>query len=251
MSKRNLSISQQEWEMIEDFLARTLPPDQIEELERQLSTDNDFAAKVATVKQVIAGIEAASFREKMDVWHSHIDAGDTGSGGGNGQSFPNRKYFLAAASFLLLVSVGLAWLFLRPDANERLFATYYQPDPGLPTLMAVSDDYLFDKAMVSYKSEDYTEALDIWLALLDERPDSDTLHFFIGNALLADGQSEAAIPYFEQTAARENSPFRKEAAWYLGLALIKAGRPAEAKAFIEASGHENKAALLEALSPHQ
>ncbi len=149
----------------------------------------------------------------------------------------------------MLVIVGLSsLLFLnQKTTEEKLFAAYFQPEPGLISAMGTSDNYLFDRAMVDYKVGDYDAALKTWGSLLASNPESDTLNYFIGSAWLMKEKEETAIAHFKKVIANESSSFRNDALWYTGLALLKSNRKSEALIFIEEAEHEDKLELLREL----
>src|SRR5690606_13831875 len=87
----------------------------------------------------------------------------------------------AAAASVAGILLWSSYFFFANTPSEKLFAQYYQPDPGLPTLMGISDNYVFENAMVSYKTGDYKKAIVDWQQLLQENMDNDTLQYFIGS----------------------------------------------------------------------
>jgi len=241
MSASNRHISQQEWELIEAYLDNQLSPEQADTLQKQVNTDPAFAEKVREVRSIMLGIREAALAQQLKDWHPSTEETPvipiSGSAPAN-----NRKRQLAAACILLLVLSG-AWLLFKPSKAEKIFAEFYKPDPGLATVMALSEHYTFEKAMIDYKSGSYEKALIAWKELLVQHPDSDTLNFFIGNAYLAKGTADQAIPFLEKVTADPQSIFRADAAWYLCLALLKEDRPEEVVKYIDLADHERKDAL--------
>ena len=147
------------------------------------------------------------------------------------------KYTAAACVAILIVLGG--YTFLQGNSlsnkNEQLFATYFRPDPGLPTTMSVSDNFDFFDAMVSYKQGDYNKAITKWEVLLKEKPDNDTLNYFIGVAYLANGNEDQAITFLQWSSEHQESKFLKETYHYLGLANIKKGDLDKGKKNLELS----------------
>ncbi len=62
--------------------------------------------------------------------------------------------------------------------------------------MGIGDNYLFNKAMLDYKTGNYKKAIDEWSKLKTSMPQNDTLNYFLGAAQQADGNSAAAIASF-------------------------------------------------------
>lgn len=242
MNNEKKPITQEEWEYIEDYLSESHPPMVMKEIERKIAEDASFADAVQEVKSTIYTVQEIVLSEKMNEWHQTVSTHD--------HVIPMRQNFtskaLIAASLLLLIALGTWWM-IRPSHEEKLFAKYYHPDPGLPTLMSLSEQYEFDKAMVDYKSKDYDKALQSFQNLLIENPNNDTLNFFIAQIFLAQNQAEKAIPYFEKVISDSNSIFTKDAYWYLGLEMLRQQRKDIALKYIHQSEHERKQELLEAL----
>lgn len=240
MSKEPLNISQEEWELIEGYLDNQLSKEQRIILEQLINTDPEFSKKVEHVRGLIAGIREAALIERMKVWHRNLDSDSKFSMPARNNLF--SKY-LVAASILLLFGVG-AWWLLRPSPAEQLFTQFYHPDPGLATVMAESNQYEFEKAMVEYKMGNYSIALQAWKDQLEQAPESDTLQFFVGNALLAMNKKAESIPHLEYVAKLPSSAFQKDACWYLGLVLLSERRTEDAQYYIQQSNHELTPSLL-------
>ena len=243
---RNLDISQEELEFLERFIFQQMTDEEKEAFTKKLATDLALQHKLETIKPLLVGIQEVELEKKLQEFHNDLLSSR------KNQIQPPIKTFilkrwLIAASILLIIGLG-SLLFLNQDTNEeKLFATYFQPEQGLISAMGTSDNYLFDHAMVDYKVGDYDAALKTWESILASKPENDTLNYFIGSAWLLKGKEETAIAYFKIVIADENSAFRNDALWYAGLALLKSNRKTEAVVFIEKAEHENKSLLLKEL----
>lgn len=154
------------------------------------------------------------------------------------------KKWLAAASVIIIAALGALLYFNSSTSDSKLFSNYYKPDPGLIGTMSVSDNYLFDHAMIDYKTGEYAKAISTWESLLKTHPVNDTLNYFLGSAYLAINNSTKALGYFKIVTNQQESYFYKDACWYMGLALLKDDKKKEAISFIEKSNHQNKEKLL-------
>jgi tetratricopeptide (TPR) repeat protein len=146
----------------------------------------------------------------------------------------------------LLLTIGFfAWLFLlKTDPNEKLFMAYFQADPGLVTAMSSASNYEFDRAMVDYKSANYQEAIARWEKLIQDKPENDTILFFLGSSHLALKKADPAIFYLDAVASNENSNFQKDAIWYLGLAYVLEGKEGRAVEILSKSQNPKAIELL-------
>lgn len=91
--------------------------------------------------------------------------------------------------------------------------------------MSSHQNYSFNEAMVDYKQENYSVAIEKWLLLLYKSPENDTLIYFLGAAYLAEGQTSEAIVYLDKIEKEQNSVFQKDAAYYRALLHLKNKNP--------------------------
>jgi tetratricopeptide (TPR) repeat protein len=238
-------ISPEQLETIERFLHNKMMPEERQVFIARLSSNELLKKNVDEMQLVLLGIEEASVKEKLVGFHNSLPK----------SAAPKQavvkalrlKSWLAAASVLLIVSVGSWLIFSNPGDNESLFKAYFHPDPGLVSTMSLSENYLFDRAMVDYKTGNFKAAIKTWDSLQRIQPANDTLNYFLGTASLSNNELDNAIRYLQNVAAMPASVFSKDANWYLGLAYLKKGDRKEAIYYIERSDHEDKAALLQRL----
>lgn len=233
MSTQN-DISQEELEYIERYLKGDL--DQLEQaaFETHMASDYAFAKKVSRTKTVLATVQTEILRTKLDDFHDTITTQKEVEV--KNLNKPNRYRFIAvaiAASIALLFSM---YLFTN-TANEtdKLYAKYFVADPGLPNLMGANDNYSFNDAMVDYKMGNYKTATNKWKNQLPQKPENDTLNYFLGVSQLASGDTKEAIPYLQKTINNTQSSFTADAYFYLGLAQLKEGNTKEAKKALQKS----------------
>ena len=223
------------------YLLQQMSATEEQQFINDMQADPALAAAVEEQRRVILGIRRAAMENELSQFHATETQKPA-----TVISFPARKLWMAAAIAGLLVACF--WLFRPGAANQRLYTQYFKPDPGLLTAMGESDQYEFDKAMVDYKTGNYTAAITAWSKQLAVKPASDSLLYFIGVAELANDQAGKAIPYLEKTVAQKNSVFISDAYWYLALAWLKEQKPAEARKALEHSRHEKAADLTAALN---
>ncbi len=87
--------------------------------------------------------------------------------------------------------------------------------------------------------QEYPQAIEWLQKAVVLAPDSAAGHFALGNALVQNGQAEAAIP--ELKASQRMDPGMKQAYFLLGRAYSKLGRPEEAKAAFQKLSELNRA----------
>lgn len=234
-------ISPEELEKIEAWLDGSLLPQERTAFEQQLLSDPLLQQKVDELQLLKLGISESVLEKKLDAFHPVKEQATVRRINGG------MRGLLVAASVLLVVLATSYLLFFNKSSDEKLYAQFYSPDPGLPGNMGGATNYSFDKAMLDYKNGEYTKAIEAWKNL----PANDTTTYFMGMAEMAAGNSTTAINLLTQSTSKPANPFYKDACWYLGLAYLRAGDHVKATTFIQQSDNPGKNDLLKALNNQQ
>lgn len=235
------NFAQEEWERLEAYLLGELPPDEHKSMDEELTSDASLRQKLAEVELLLLGVKEAALQQRLQAFHRDMAVDKNGPRMGRRSS--SLRTWLVAASILVVTGAATWLLLLRGSSDERLFAAYFKPDPGLITAMSATDNYAFEKAMIDYKRGEYAIAIQTWDSLQKAQPFSDTLHYFLGVAHLAEGNSGNAVSYLEKVAGTK-SLFSTDAWWYLGLALLIEGKKEAAVKALEKASHHRKEELL-------
>lgn len=236
-------ITPEEFEIIEQYIMKQLPAEEYDAFTNRLETDRALQNKLHSVRLLLLGVQKSSLTHHIEKYHQELSSLKKNVGYSAGKVF-SMKGWLAAASIIIIAGIGALLYFNSFNKEVKLFTQYYQPDPGLISPMGISDNYLFDRAMIDYKTGNYAKAISSWENLLQANPVNDTLNYFLGSAYLAMDQNTKAIDYFQIVTHQQESYFFKDACWYMGLALLKSGKKKEAISFIEKSDHQDKETLL-------
>lgn len=240
---RNIDISPDEIEAFEQYIQGLIPEDEKDAFANRLTTDPEFLKKFETFRLILVGIQETELKNKIEVFHQNLISSTKNTTPAS-VKLNSVKKWLVAASIVVIAGIG-SLLFLNQDTKEeKIFASFYKPDPGLISAMSTSENYLFDRAMIDYKIGKYDAALKTWESMLVLNPENDTLNYFIGSAYLAEKKNELAINHFQKVIANPNSYFLNDALWYSGLILLKEDKILEAIPFIEKSEHHGKESLL-------
>lgn len=219
---------------IDACLIGTAAAPERERFEEKMAADPAFRAVVEEHKMLVHGIEKHAMAQKMEDFHHEVEA----------KPAIKRNYFRYAAAATILVVIGLsAWqLFFAPSPAEKLYAEVFTPDPGLPTTMSRSDNYLFFEGMVSYKRQNYKGAISQWQGLYVQNPDNDTLTYFLGAAYMARGDVQNAQNFLMETRKDPKSVFYEETLYYLALSQLKENKTRQAlETLSESQWGKNKA----------
>lgn len=216
MSKYRKELSQQEFEEIEKYLAGGMNTAEQTKFEYRMAADNVLKEEVMLQQKLIGTIESAAFiTDKATRRPSSTPS--------PGQQ--TIRYWRYAAAVIIIVIAGLAgwWFYSSKNISRQdLYADYFRPDAGLPTMMS-SDTilYTFNEGMILYKEELYERAIGVWENLIKQTGITDTLEYYIGVAWINIDSMSRSQPYLERISNNKTSVFQQKATWYLALIRIK------------------------------
>lgn len=243
--KDSNDISQELLEAIERYINGTMDAKELKDFNEYLKIDATFKTQVEDIKTMLLGIETQSLKEQLDVFHETIE--DTKTQKNKIQKVRFLNYSKIAAAAAIIIAVGSIWFF-STSPNHRLYATYFKPDPGLPTTMSSStDNFDFYDAMVHYKHGNYKLAIDKWKVLSEKKPDNDTINYFLGVAHMANKDKTDAIPFLVRAVDDPNFALINDAYYYLALAYLNVDNVVLAKKHLNLSNTDNSKKLLEEL----
>ena len=244
--KDNSNISQELFEAIERYINGTMEPDELKDFNDYLKIDPEFVAQVEDMKAMLLGIETQSLKEQLNTFHEEITKEKTLKV--TSKKVHHLFFSKIAAAAAIIIAIGSIWFF-SGSANQKIYTTYFKPDPGLATTMSSTDNFEFYEAMVYYKHKNYNLAIKKWQVLSNKKPDNDTLNYFLGVAYMANKNIEKAIPFLEKTIETTNSNFSllNDAYYYLGLAYLKEGNINLAKKYLSLSNTSNSKDIISEL----
>lgn len=205
-------LSQEQFEKIEAYLLGELSEEELAAFEAEAKSDPMLEAEIARQRQLQEAVEIGAMKEQLDSFHENTQK----------VSAPKKstfRWWAVAAVFVGLLATAY-FLFFSKSESEKLYARYHSIDPGLPTPMSATDNYVFYDAMVDYKNEKYKLSIEKWETLLNENPKNDTLNYYLGSAHFADKEHRKAQPYFSTVSQFNESVFHEKAEWYLALTFL-------------------------------
>jgi cytochrome c-type biogenesis protein CcmH/NrfG len=236
-------IPQEEWELIEQYIAGNMPAEELYAFEARMNADESLRAKVQQVQTIAVGIKESALEQKLEQFHQQLPKHINTPVRRNNA----RVYWLSAAAAVALLIVVGVFVSRSKGNGEKLFAQYFEADPGLATTMGSSTEYEFNLGMIQYRSGKFKEAVDVWRPLLKDRPLNDTLNYFTGVAFLSMEQADSAAHFLKQTLSLSNTAFQSDANWFLALSLLKQNKATEAVPFLQQTKHPRKEELLSAI----
>ena len=239
--KDNSNITPDVLEAIERYYNGSMSKDERTTFEAKLDQDTAFKTQVEDIKAILCGIQEQSLKEQLDEFHKELPLQkDLKKSDSKARHFKFRNI---AAAVIIIFASATFWMINKPS-NERLYDSYFKPDPGLPTTMSTSNNFAFYDAMVNYKQGDYKKAIGKWEVLHAKSPENDTINYFLGVAHLANKSEDKAIEYLKQVTDNDHDAFKNDAHYYLGLAFLKDKNIMEAKKNLEMSSVEEAKTVL-------
>lgn len=241
MNTKN-NISQEQLEAVERYINDSMEVNERLAFDQKLKEDLVFKTFFEDTKAMLLGIETAALKTELNSFHEEMDGViqlNTGK-----QKKGNARFLAFSIAASIAVLLGVLWVLNADTTTNKLYAKHFTPDPGLPTTMSTTNNYDFYEAMVDYKSNKYSTAISKWELILKDKPNNDTLNYFLGVANLAEGKETVALQYLEQAAKNSNSFLRQDIHYYLGLALLKEGNIDAAKENFKKSDNEASNEIL-------
>lgn len=248
MNENFQDLSEKEFELIESFVLGEMTASEMQNVELRMAQDKTFADEVAQQRALIKAVqEKNTLKKKIHGFHTQMEKASTINKQADQPKINFRWQKLAiAASLVLGISALSFWFLNKAPQHEQLFKQYFEPDPGLPTLMGEKNDenFAFLRAMVDYKQANYALAIEKWETQHVEKNENDTLIYYLGVAHLTNGNTVAAIDFLKKEILLESKVFADEAYYYLGFAFLKQGDVATAKEYFAKSKLEKSKNLI-------
>lgn len=133
------------------------------------------------------------------------------------------KHWPLKVAAVLIPLVGVWWFLWQQNRldTKALYAKYHIAEPGLPVTMSVGSNVAFANAMSAFKDDQWTEAEQGFVALLNQQPDNDTLQYYMGCVQLELAHGANAILSFSEVDA--SSVFYRKARYRMLLAHLSLG----------------------------
>ena len=203
-------INQELFERIERYLLNQMSERDRLNFEKEMAQDEMLRNEVSLQEQLQAGIAVDAIGEEYQQDNPELSLTKEY----RKSSF--RPWLFKIAAALIIIAIPVYFLFFN---QSDLYNKYYEPDPGLPTEMGLTNNYDFLDGMVDYKRENYKIAQRKWSKLMEINPDNDTLNYYLAMANLNLKSYTSAKEKLDKISP--NSAFYHDALWFQSLLLIK------------------------------
>lgn len=207
-------------ELIKNYFLNRLSPEEQDRFDYLLQSDEEFREQVAfetKLKKSIYQSEHESLKEEL----KKIEQGVS-------NKTNTSKWYLVAASVVVLIAVGFFWN-KNDNSSEKLFDAYYltASNTSHPIVRDNGTQNSTTKAFVAYEMGQYKEALGLLENAYASSNNSELL-FYKGICYLQNDEPAMAVETF-QRHLKFGDRLREKSQWYLALAYLKADDKQQAK----------------------
>lgn len=212
---------------IERYINGELEEDDLWEFKRALESDPQLAAELKDylmIKKLLSQKEKLKLMDKMNAIH---EAEKSRS------KLPRIPIYAAAASFLLLASIGGFLLLRHSGSNEAaLFNQYYTAESGAFGLRSGHSSLQHELAqgLQYYEDKNFEKAIDFF----NQTDNNLMARLYRGISYLELEQFDKALSDFDVVIADNNNLFVDQAQWYKALTLLKSEQLTKAKETLNA-----------------
>lgn len=245
----NLEDDNDDLELIEKYYKGRLAGGELDEFLRREKTDKNFAEKVRSYTEIMAGIqyfgEQQEFAETIRGWENEIKQ-DTKKKSFSGSVDPslksdaklipinrNRIYWLGAVAASVLILI--AFLTFRNEEPQALANAYMEENfTTLSTTMGSGTNNLA-AGISAFNEKDYEEAEKRFRSLSDNEDLAAESAKYLGITYLKTGQYDKAIEQFNKLILHEEL-YANPGKFYLAITLMKRSEgsdEAEAKKLLQ------------------
>jgi len=217
---------------IDDYLDGALNTGERQAFEALLQTDPALAQALATVREARERLRKHWADETADApLRQTLQSLERDFFKSRGQARTFQLPRIAWAAAAALACLAVAWFFLRPPADERLYARYRAfPEADFTTKSA--DVSSLQPAATAFNATNYAGALEHLQNYLAAHPDDLEARLFAGLCYLELGRYQEADAIF-QTIYGEANAWADEARWYLALSYLRQGKHRESAGLLQ------------------
>lgn len=213
--------------LIEKYYSETLSAEEKQHLLALIESDPELKQDLQFQEELRAAI-AAEERQQLK---EHLKTLDHRT-----KTITLRKWLSVAATIVILLGLGWAFLYNSEPNYDQLYATHFEAYPNViaPTVRdgAQTHDDNVIAAFRYYDNKDYTKASKAFNALYNENQ-QDYAQFYYAVSLMGANETEKAIAVLESSTWNIPENYETITAWYLGLNYLKVKDKEKAKRYLE------------------
>ena len=237
-------IPQELFDAIKRYINGNMEPDELKDFNDYLKIDAEFKKQVEDIKTDLLSEEhKESLKKEPNSSYKNIQQPEVIKSSSKKKPLLNiSKLTLVIAS---IIAVGSIWFF-SISPNEKIYKKYFKPESGLQRVNTISNPDFFS-AMEDYQNGNYKFAIKKWLNINKNKPNNDTLNYFLGVAKMANNNVAEAIPFLERCITKKSFFLLDNAYYYLGLAYLNEGNTELAKKYLNLTTNDSSEEILSML----
>lgn len=228
-----MNLSEEQYELIEAYLAGDLSEADKTLLEREMQADSALQAEVNRQRDIRLGLRGLGIEKVLkqaqeNYKTSLVTAAPEPVSTPVVRPLLNWRYWAAAASVAGVLGIGYyAYQQTATNAAEVAYADTFTPDSGdellkeFPADASADARQLFLDAFTKYKAGKYDQVIDQVKTLPDDKKTVHYKKYFLGLSYLANQQPADAIPLLQQAQTSPSVKLRQKSEWFLALAYVK------------------------------
>lgn len=209
-------LSEGDLELIERYLEDSISEQEQEVFDLKKSSSEEFANQVAfqnTVLNQMVLLEQKKQKEGMLADFRSVSSKKNPSKTGT------HWFAYAAAASVILALTYFVGVHFKPESNEELFLSYFEPYDGVVVTRGEED--LFEQGLREYADQNYQAALETFAKTSIDSINSDLLNLLKGNCYLQLGNVELGLQSLALISDEKTNLSTTAGNWYQALAYLR------------------------------
>jgi len=212
--------TQELFERIEDYLSESLPPEEKEAFEKEMSMHPEFKAEVEKHRElhrILSDKEAIAFRQKLQKVIDEVKNEPEVK-----KLYPSKFIWKIAASLIILFGLGgFFWKsVVSSSSTSDIYMGFYEAYPVEGNTRGAKENMEWVEAMKLYGGSSFLKASQK-LKTLKIPSKQDQIALYLGNSYLKIDNAQAAILQFK--TIEDSSRYYEDSVWYQALSYLKLG----------------------------
>jgi tetratricopeptide (TPR) repeat protein len=219
-------------ELIDLYLLGQLNEKERYDFEEELSQSETLKQQVEEQMLIVKGVRLGFNREMKGRLQREEARLEEGSLKGRIRAFVSHHPLMVAATVIVLITAGVAFLYYDLNGNDRLFAAYHEAYPNILNPQTRSGGSA-NPGFTDYEAGDFEQALEHFSEALAQDPQNTGLNFYAAICQIELARYDEALRLMEQVVQSHKGPFIRPARWYTALVYLKTGRNEQARSSLE------------------
>jgi len=227
------------YDNIEAYIQGDLNEKEVKAFEHALQQDHDLASEYQLRKDIEDALMDEDILELKDQMQDIMKEKETSP-----LIWFKRKAVMGALVGALLLSLGSLGYFAarnnQAPTTDQVFEKYYQPYSVTITDRSASAELnsLLTTAMQKYKDREYTQALQLFQQVLEQRDDV-AANLYSGISYMEIEKYKKASESFDKVIQDNDNLYVDQARWYMSMCYIRLGNIDNARNLLQALSEQS------------